>query len=197
MGPDAPTLCEGWTARDLAAHLVVRDRRPDAIPGILVPALASYTKKVQDARSHSDYAQLVADVRTGPGRLSPMTLAPVNERVNLIEYATHAEDVRRAQPHAMAATLPPLPEGVGAAIWKNLTTMGKILVRSRPVGVSVHAPNFGDAALKQPQTQGGVTLTGSPTDLLMHLSGRGEHSNVSLMGQPEAINAFTKVKLGL
>jgi uncharacterized protein (TIGR03083 family) len=23
-GPDAPTLCEGWTTRDLAAHLVIR-----------------------------------------------------------------------------------------------------------------------------------------------------------------------------
>ena len=27
-GPDAPTLCEGWTTRDLAAHVVVRERRP-------------------------------------------------------------------------------------------------------------------------------------------------------------------------
>ena len=29
-GPDAPTLCVGWTARDLAAHLVLRERRLDA-----------------------------------------------------------------------------------------------------------------------------------------------------------------------
>ena len=35
LGPDVPTLCEGWTARDLAAHLVVRERRPDAALGIL------------------------------------------------------------------------------------------------------------------------------------------------------------------
>lgn len=47
-GPDAPTLCEGWTARDLAAHLVVRERRLDAAPGILVPQLAGYTAKVQN-----------------------------------------------------------------------------------------------------------------------------------------------------
>jgi uncharacterized protein (TIGR03083 family) len=24
LGPDAPTLCEGWTTADLAAHLMVR-----------------------------------------------------------------------------------------------------------------------------------------------------------------------------
>src|SRR5690349_11008507 len=36
VGPDAPTLCEGWTTRDLAAHLAVRDRRPDAAAGIVL-----------------------------------------------------------------------------------------------------------------------------------------------------------------
>jgi uncharacterized protein (TIGR03083 family) len=30
VGPDAPTLCAGWTTRDLAAHLVIRERRADA-----------------------------------------------------------------------------------------------------------------------------------------------------------------------
>jgi uncharacterized protein (TIGR03083 family) len=26
VGPDEPTLCAGWTTRDLAAHIVVRER---------------------------------------------------------------------------------------------------------------------------------------------------------------------------
>ena len=47
VGPDAPTLCGEWTTRDLAAHLVLRERRPDAAPGILVPALAGYTARKQ------------------------------------------------------------------------------------------------------------------------------------------------------
>ena len=29
LGPDAPTLCTGWETRDLAAHIVLRERRPD------------------------------------------------------------------------------------------------------------------------------------------------------------------------
>ena len=37
VGPDAPTLCAGWTTRDLAAHLLVRERRPWASAGIVVP----------------------------------------------------------------------------------------------------------------------------------------------------------------
>ena len=40
LGPEAPTLCAGWRTRDLAAHLVLRERRPDAAPGILLPLLA-------------------------------------------------------------------------------------------------------------------------------------------------------------
>ena len=47
VGPDAPTLCGGWTTRDLTAHLVLREYRLDAAPGITVPALAGYTTKVQ------------------------------------------------------------------------------------------------------------------------------------------------------
>ena len=41
LGPDQPTLCEGWQTRDLAAHLVVREHRLDAAPGILLPAIAA------------------------------------------------------------------------------------------------------------------------------------------------------------
>ena len=51
--PDAPTLCEGWKTRDLAAHLVVRERRPDATLGIAVPFLADYTAKVQNKVAQS------------------------------------------------------------------------------------------------------------------------------------------------
>ena len=47
VGPDAATLCAGWHARDLAAHLVVRERRPDIAPGLFLPALAGHSEKVR------------------------------------------------------------------------------------------------------------------------------------------------------
>jgi hypothetical protein len=46
-GPDAPTLCEGWQTRGLAAHLVLRERRPDAAAGVMGGPLAGYTARVQ------------------------------------------------------------------------------------------------------------------------------------------------------
>ena len=30
LGPDEPTLCAGWTVRDLVAHLLVREGSPAA-----------------------------------------------------------------------------------------------------------------------------------------------------------------------
>ena len=47
VGPDAPTLLGEWTTRDLAAHLVVRERRPDAAAGIVVPILARHAERVR------------------------------------------------------------------------------------------------------------------------------------------------------
>ena len=39
VGPDAPTLCEGWVTRDLAVHLIERDSRPDLIAGTVLPKI--------------------------------------------------------------------------------------------------------------------------------------------------------------
>ncbi len=47
LGPEVPTLCEGWNARDLAAHLVVRERRPDGAIGIVAKPFAGYAEKVR------------------------------------------------------------------------------------------------------------------------------------------------------
>jgi hypothetical protein len=38
LGPGAPTLLAPWTTRDLAAHLVLRERNPLAGPGWSCPA---------------------------------------------------------------------------------------------------------------------------------------------------------------
>ena len=48
FGADAPTLCEGWTTLDLAAHLVAREARSDAAAGLVVPFLALHLQKVMD-----------------------------------------------------------------------------------------------------------------------------------------------------
>src|SRR5690348_13155465 len=65
-GPEAPTLCAGWQTRDLAAHLVLRERRPDAAAGVLGGPVARHTARVQRRLGQrKSYSQLVAAVRAG------------------------------------------------------------------------------------------------------------------------------------
>lgn len=97
LSPDAPTLCEGWDARDLAAHLVVRERRLDAAPGILIPTFADYTERVRHQVSAStDWDVLVDQVADGPPLYSPFKL--LDPIANVAEMFIHHEDLRRARP---------------------------------------------------------------------------------------------------
>jgi uncharacterized protein (TIGR03085 family) len=94
LGSDAPTLCAGWSNADLAAHLVVRERRPDSGPGLVWPPLASYTDKVRrSVRDRTPWMKLVERVRSGP----PWLLRPFDGPMNTVEFFIHVEDVRRAQ----------------------------------------------------------------------------------------------------
>ena len=49
VGPDAPTLCEGWVTRDLAVHLIERDSRPDLIARTVLPKIPVLSKRAQEA----------------------------------------------------------------------------------------------------------------------------------------------------
>jgi len=65
VGPDAPTLCEGWNTRDLLAHMLVRERRPDAAIAIVVPFFREHaTLRSVIARVIPGYEQLAAIDRT-------------------------------------------------------------------------------------------------------------------------------------
>src|SRR5215211_4135304 len=105
LGPDAPTCCAGWTTAHLAAHLVVRDRRPDAMAGYAAEAtghggpLAAWAHRTEDRlRTTTPYGEVVARVRSGPPGWWPTAWPPVEQAINVTEFAIHHEDVRRAQP---------------------------------------------------------------------------------------------------
>src|SRR3954463_2212946 len=103
LGPDEPTCCAGWTTAHLAAHVAVRDRRPDAMPGYglerLSPALGAWAHRVEDRlRDSTDYADVVAQVRSGAPRWSPMGWPALGSLFNTTEFVIHHEDVRRARP---------------------------------------------------------------------------------------------------
>ena len=96
LGPDHATLCSGWTVRDLAAHIVVRERRLDAALGIAVPFAAGYTERVMKQVSAMPFELLLAKLGDGPGKFSPLAQDAIAVRANTLEFVIHHEDVRRS-----------------------------------------------------------------------------------------------------
>ncbi|MEF9882381.1 TIGR03085 family metal-binding protein [Streptomyces sp. P9-A4] len=188
-GPDAPTLCEGWRARDLAAHVVVRERRPDAAAGSLVPALKDRQDRVQAEFAEKPYEELVQLVRTGPPRFSPFAIKQVDEGANVVEFYVHAEDVRRAQPDWSARELDPV---FADALWSRLERTARLLGRKVPVGLVLRRPN-GQTAVAHRGTPV-VTVSGEPGELTMYLYGRQDSAKVELDGEPEAIERLRETR---
>jgi uncharacterized protein (TIGR03085 family) len=194
VGPDADTLCDGWTTRDLAAHLVVRDRRPDTLPGLMVPAFAGHTEKVRVAsRDHHDYERLVAQVRSGPPY--PVKLARLDALVNGLEYLVHHEDVRRAQPGWARVDDPERD----AQAWGRLGTMAKMLGKPSPVGLVLAPPGHDPITARRPDPDPGGptgTVTGPAVDVILWAFGRNGAAEVEFSGDEEAVAALGDLHLG-
>ena len=197
VGPDAPTLCEGWNARDLAAHLVLRERRPDAAAGVLIPALAGHTQRVQDSLAEQSWAGLVDMVREGPPGWNPTRVPSVDEAINLAEFYVHHEDLLRAQPgwgHSQKRSMEP---AMAEALWSRLRQVGQLLFRRAPVGVVLAADGYGRKQVRGATKAGTVAILGEPAELLLFAFGRAAHADVSFDGPPEAVEALRGAALGL
>jgi uncharacterized protein (TIGR03085 family) len=190
-GPLLPTLCDGWTTTQLAAHLVIRERRPDASAGIVIPALAGWTRRVQAKYATRPYDELVAAVRNGPPRTSLMAIPGLDARANLSEHFVHCEDVRRAAPGWVPRDLPADRQ---SALWDQITMAGRMLLRSSPVSVTLRTP---DGRSKQviKRDGEGIELIGEPGELTLYTFGRKDHSLVQIEGPDAAVNTFRELAL--
>ncbi len=202
VGPREPTLCAGWDTLDLAAHLVLREHRPDAGLGLLGGPLAARTRRLQQRLADRvSYQNLVETIRTGPPRLSFFGLPGADERINLVEYFVHHEDVRRAQPGWEPRRL---DQGLAEALWRRLG-MAKFVLRKAPVGVELARDDRPEPG--EPGTAPGarvritarartpvVTVTGSPAELTMWALGRTSAARVRLDGSPAAVAALTAAR---
>ena len=115
LGPDAPTLCEGWTTADLAAHLVLRE----------------HFRRWGDERRAAEKAKglpaLVARLRGG-APLVPWRIPGVRTLLNGGEYLIHHEDVRRANGRGPRAERPDLDD----VAWRMAGFTGRRLAATGP-----------------------------------------------------------------
>lgn len=197
-GPDAPTLCLGWTTGDLAAHLVLREHRPDAAAGVLGGPLAGHTARVQRRiKARNSYPALISAIRSGPPRLSVMGFPGVDERANLLEYFVHHEDIRRALPDWEPREL---TAGEADELWRRLR-VARMLLRKSPVGVELarddKEPDGGDGhifRLIAKKATPVVTVIGPPAELTMWALGRRSAANVRFDGTQAAVSRLTDAR---
>lgn len=174
VGPQAPTLCGGWSAEDLAAHVYVREHRPDALPGVLpLGPLSSYHEKVMSsARRVHGFDELVSGVREAP----PWLPGPVDDALNTFEYFVHAEDVRRANALPVRQTSAELERFV----WRRLRRQARLSFRR--VGATVRLV----PTTAQPLTvgKGGLTVevSGKPSEILLLAYNRKDHAVLDITG---------------
>lgn len=181
LGPDAPTLCGDWTARDLLAHLLVREHSPLGSVGIVVPPLAGLTERAMRRTAAADFDDLVDRFRDP--RLTPVALKAVDDLVNPVEFYVHHEDLRRAQPGWEPRRLTRRDHDV---LWNAIRLLGRGLVASAKVPVRLERTDTHETATLRRGDEP-VTVHGLPGELVLFLHGRDQIRGVDLTGPPDRI----------
>jgi uncharacterized protein (TIGR03085 family) len=200
VGPDAPTLCEGWDTHDLAAHLWIRETDPVGVTGMLAKPLSGLLdRRMSDTRSRWEFPELVERIRNGPARFSVFAFPGVNEPANTTEFFVHHEDVRRAGERPLGPR--ELDLEVEDWMWRRLKLLGRAFFRHVPIGVVLERE--GTPAMSEPDTIRAVsgtpivTVVGRPSELLLFAHGRKAAAEVKLVGEPESIEILNAANLSL
>ena len=191
LGEDAATLCEGWDAKDLVVHLLVRERSPAAAPGLLVSALSPLTDLEMARVGRRDFARLVASLRAP--LLTPVAVPAIDKWVNTVEFFVHHEDLRRAQPGWEPRPLGPREQ---ATLWKAVRRTGPALVRNAGVPVVIRRSDTSDTATLR-AGEDPVVVSGPPAEVVLFLYGRREVRDLAFDGPAESVAALRAARLGV
>jgi uncharacterized protein (TIGR03085 family) len=193
LGPDAPTLCEGWATRDLLAHLLARERRPDAAIGIVVPLFAKRTSQMMKSIADKPFHEMVEQFRSGPPIWSVFAVPVLGDRANMVEFFVHHEDIRRAQPSWEARADDPDRDD---AMWKVLKLMARVMYRRSPFGVTLRGAGRPDLVVKKGEP--GVIVVGLPGEIVLHAYGRAiDKVHLVVQGARADVEAFEASPRGL
>lgn len=191
-GPDQPTLCAGWTTRDLAAHIVVRERRPDAAAGVILPPLREHGERIRRATAARPFPEIVADVRNPPW-WSPVSNPLLDELTNTVEFFIHHEDVRRGtagwEPRDLA-------DDHARAIWRAVQFTGKMALRRVRMPVRVREANgYGEFTVGGESAQ--LMVVAPAGELALFLSGRQRAARAEVEGPAEQAERLRTANLAV
>jgi uncharacterized protein (TIGR03085 family) len=191
LGPDAPTKCEGWATADLAAHLLVREHRLDAAPGLMIQGLAGLTERIRRrAKKTIPFPELVRRVRQGPPRWSVYAPPGMDSLLNTIEYFVHHEDVRRAM---RGWPRRELPAALNDLLWRQLRS-ARLIMRKVPAEVTLVRPDGQTFRI----SKGGrpARVHGPVSELVLWVNGRTDVAQVRITGEAQAVNALGAANWG-
>jgi uncharacterized protein (TIGR03085 family) len=195
LGGDAPTLIDGWTAHDLAAHLVLRERDPIAGPCMAFHGVFERFAERRRARlaTRRDFEWLLERIRSGPPP-GFFRIGWVRSLANLNEFFVHHEDVRRANGLGPRETLTPAFE---AALWRNVRRGSRYLSRRlRGAGLEIVWAGT-DERVTVRKADPTARLGGPPGELLLYIFGRQEAARVEVQGSARAVAAIHDTHFGM
>ncbi len=194
LGPSVPTLLDGWTAHDLAAHFVEREHDLLGGPCLVLPGPFGRFAERRRARlaGRSDFAGLVARIRSGPP-VGFFRIPWVRDMANLNESFVHHEDLRRANGLGVRRLTPAMDAG----LWRNVRRGGRFLSRRlRGFGLEVEWAGTSERLVVRPGSPAAV-LSGPPGELLLYLFGRQAAAKVEVSGPAEAVAAVCRTHFGM
>lgn len=186
----AETLCEGWDAGDIAAHLIVREREPWAAPGIVLGGpfgdLTDQRRRAWKARGRE---RLMTVLRSGPPW--PLT-TPWLEGTQVVEDWIHEQDVRRG---GAGLTTPEPDRRLDAALWhaalrfgaRTLSLDGDTVIELTDGRRSHRMRTRRRVPIAVPTGAApDVTVTGPASELLLYAVGR-DGAKVEVSGDDDAV----------
>jgi uncharacterized protein (TIGR03085 family) len=191
LGPDQPTLDEGWDTRDLLVHLLVRENRFDAVLGRFVSPLKGWAEKVAAGYATRPWSELIDEYRSGPPFWNPMGWGKLDEISNGGEMFIHHEDARRGQPGWM----PREYDADTAAALDRMVASGwtKFMMRKSAVGVVAQLP---DRSITFKAGEPAVTLIGEPGEIILWTAGR-TAVEVEVTGDDQAVASLMELSRGM
>jgi uncharacterized protein (TIGR03085 family) len=195
LGANAPTLLKGWTAKDLASHIVLRERDLIAGPCLVLPGLFQRFAERRRVRlaERREFEWLVARIRSGPPP-GFFRIGWVRSFPNLNEFFVHHEDVRRANGLGPRDSLSPALE---AALWRNVRQGSRYLSRRlREAGLEIRWAGT-DERITVREAEPTVRLSGQPGELLLYIFGRQAAARVEVTGPAKAVATVRRTHFGM
>lgn len=190
VGPDAPTLCDGWTTTDLLEHLIMREIHPLAGVSSKIPfdALSKAGKEKKQEIVNLSYDKKVDYFAEGRQSYSLLNVNAIDSMFNTAEYVVHHEDILRAQDTYQPRSF---SHAHNMTLMRINRVVAPILCRKLPVALTFDAGEYDSFTVgsEEKQQTGIVTLTGTPLELLLFTFGRDDRVDVTFSGDPGQIDA--------